>query len=75
MSVTYRRGAYASHGGAQWYTRHPQLEAAGSGMLEYQVFFPNNFNFNKGGKLPGMYGGNYMCSGSKVRTQALRMSR
>lgn len=35
-------------------------------MLEYQVFFPTNFNYNKGGKLPGMYGGNYMCSGSKV---------
>jgi hypothetical protein len=40
--------------------------AADQGMLEYDVFFPRGFDFHKGGKLPGLFGGNFMCSGSKV---------
>ncbi|KAI8850493.1 hypothetical protein BC829DRAFT_361421, partial [Chytridium lagenaria] len=31
--------------------------------LEYQVFFPRDFEFNKGGKLPGLFGGEFGCSG------------
>jgi hypothetical protein len=30
------------------------------------VLFPGNFDFRLGGKLPGMHGGNLMCSGSKM---------
>ncbi|KAI9322336.1 hypothetical protein BX666DRAFT_1893932 [Dichotomocladium elegans] len=32
-------------------------------VLEYQVYFPSNFTFVKGGKLPGLYGGHTACSG------------
>lgn len=31
--------------------------------LSYKVFFPAGFNFVKGGKLPGLYGGHPSCSG------------
>ncbi|KAJ3096667.1 hypothetical protein HDU97_005697 [Phlyctochytrium planicorne] len=31
--------------------------------LEYQVYFPQSFNFNMGGKLPGLFGGEFGCSG------------
>ncbi|ORZ06014.1 hypothetical protein BCR42DRAFT_427503 [Absidia repens] len=30
--------------------------------LSYQLFFPKNFDFVKGGKLPGLYGGHEKCS-------------
>lgn len=32
-------------------------------MLEYEVYFPKNFDFVMGGKLPGLHGGNLQCSG------------
>lgn len=36
-------------------------------ILEYNIYFPNNFDFVKGGKLPGLYGGdtNHGCSSCK----------
>lgn len=36
-----------------------------STILEYKIYFPNNFDFVKGGKLPGLYGGDIKegCSG------------
>lgn len=33
--------------------------------LEYSVFFPDGFNFVKGGKLPGLFGGHKGCSGGQ----------
>ncbi|KAJ3212652.1 hypothetical protein HDU67_003680 [Dinochytrium kinnereticum] len=36
--------------------------------LEYQVFFPNDFDFNLGGKLPGLFGGQFGCSGGDSAT-------
>ena len=41
----------------------PRLDSATQVMLQYQVFFPVGFNFVKGGKLPGIYGGRTGCSG------------
>ncbi|KAI8391789.1 uncharacterized protein BYT42DRAFT_629798 [Radiomyces spectabilis] len=38
-------------------------EAVKTVQLEYKVFFPKNFKFVKGGKLPGLYGGQQHCSG------------
>ena len=66
MSVLYRRGKYATNGGAQFYTTFSELQKSGVGMLEYDLYFPKNFLFTKGGKLPGFFGGNFECSGSKV---------
>jgi hypothetical protein len=31
--------------------------------FEYKVFFPSDFEWVKGGKLPGLYGGRTGCSG------------
>ena len=31
--------------------------------FEYDIFFPNNFDFVRGGKLPGIKGGSGSCSG------------
>ncbi|EIE76850.1 hypothetical protein G6F55_007803 [Rhizopus delemar] len=31
--------------------------------LQYSVYFPKNFDFVKGGKLPGVFGGNGECTG------------
>ncbi|KAI8986055.1 hypothetical protein BDB01DRAFT_787526 [Pilobolus umbonatus] len=31
--------------------------------LEYSVYFPKSFDFVRGGKLPGLYGGNGDCTG------------
>lgn len=35
-------------------------------MVEYEVYFPSDFDFVKGGKLPGFHGGNLDCSGYSV---------
>ena len=41
-------------------------------VLEYDVFFPADFDFVKGGKLPGMVGGSKSCTGCK-RYEPLRL--
>ena len=33
------------------------LRGANNVTLEYSVYFPSDFDFVKGGKLPGLYGG------------------
>jgi hypothetical protein len=64
MRVMYQAGLYGDNGGAQFYTNIPNLSSGA--MLEYDVLFPGGFDFRLGGKLPGLHGGNYMCSGSNV---------
>lgn len=39
------------------------LSRANNVSLGYSVFFPVDFDFVKGGKLPGLYGGTRGCSG------------
>ncbi|KIM29137.1 polysaccharide lyase family 14 protein [Serendipita vermifera MAFF 305830] len=41
----------------------PSLRDANNVTLSYSVFFPTTFDFVKGGKLPGLYGGHEKCSG------------
>ncbi|KAI8997928.1 hypothetical protein BC832DRAFT_566875 [Gaertneriomyces semiglobifer] len=36
--------------------------------LSYAIYFPPNFNFVKGGKLPGLYGGSRSCTGGDAAT-------
>lgn len=50
-------------GGADFYAAPLDLSEAKNVTLEYEVFFPANFSFVKGGKLPGLYGGHEGCSG------------
>ncbi|KAG6375847.1 hypothetical protein JVT61DRAFT_2706 [Boletus reticuloceps] len=50
-------------GGADFYATPLNLAGARNVTLEYSVFFPANFNWVKGGKLPGLFGGHTGCSG------------
>ncbi|KAF9228980.1 hypothetical protein BS17DRAFT_763616 [Gyrodon lividus] len=50
-------------GGADFYATPLNLTGARSVTLGYSVFFPADFDWVKGGKLPGLYGGHTGCSG------------
>jgi hypothetical protein len=45
------------------YAKPLDLSKANYIVFEYQVLFPRGFDFVKGGKLPGIYGGREGCSG------------
>jgi len=50
-------------GGSQFYAAPLNLRYARSVTFAYSVFFPGDFDWVKGGKLPGLYGGRTGCSG------------
>jgi len=50
-------------GGSQFYAAPLDLRHARSVTFAYSVFFPSDFVWVKGGKLPGLYGGRTGCSG------------
>jgi hypothetical protein len=50
-------------GGSQFYAAPLDLRNARSVTFAYSVFFPSDFEWAKGGKLPGLYGGRTGCSG------------
>lgn len=50
-------------GGAEFYATPISLAKARNVSLEYSVFFPLDFDWKQGGKLPGLYGGHKTCSG------------
>lgn len=50
-------------GGSEFYAKPLDISEANSVTLEYKVFFPGDFDWVKGGKLPGLYGGHARCSG------------
>lgn len=67
LQINYPKGTYRSPGntlvnngtivgGAEFYTRPFGDSGAVRALLEYDLFFPSNFPFNLGGKLPGLYG-------------------
>ncbi|WP_394824630.1 polysaccharide lyase [Pendulispora albinea] len=72
LRVFYGKGSSANSctncpnpGGGQFHTKLSSLGSAGSTMansktldLKYNVKFPSGWSFGKGGKLPGLYGGN-----------------
>ncbi|CAH1801695.1 unnamed protein product [Owenia fusiformis] len=65
LEVVYKKGTYcrSKPGGIQFKaTKFPPQESA---MLSYQLFFSENFDFVKGGKLPGFFGGSGICSGGR----------
>jgi hypothetical protein len=43
--------------------------------FEYSVFFPDDFDFALGGKLPGLYGGRTACVRPLRRLSTLRLRR
>ncbi|KAJ8656199.1 hypothetical protein O0I10_008212 [Lichtheimia ornata] len=51
-------------GGIGFYAQPVELpRTAKLVVFQYKVYFPSNFTFVKGGKLPGLYGGHTACSG------------
>ncbi|MDJ0727228.1 MAG: hypothetical protein QNJ38_19185 [Prochloraceae cyanobacterium] len=56
VSPSYSRKTKAPLGGVQFYS-DLGIEPADALHLTYYLRFSNNFNFVKGGKLPGLYGG------------------
>ncbi|KZT08317.1 polysaccharide lyase family 14 protein, partial [Laetiporus sulphureus 93-53] len=72
LQVTYPSGSYSHDtGGAQFYTLWNSSNASTtyfhSVLLTYEVAFGSEFDWVKGGKLPGLRGGPdvYGCSGGK----------
>ncbi|KAG1865391.1 polysaccharide lyase family 14 protein [Suillus subluteus] len=55
--------ASKSPGGAEFYASPLNLSDAKNVTMEYSVYFPADFDWVKGGKLPGLYGGHTGCSG------------
>ncbi|CAE6517955.1 unnamed protein product [Rhizoctonia solani] len=72
LQVTYPAGSYSNHsgGGAQFIQLWNTTSNLQSMILSYEVAFDANFDFVKGGKLPGLRGGPEVlgCSGGKQPT-------
>ena len=68
LSVEYPAGSY-SHGtgGAQFYSTFGEKEGFEAMLLSYDIAFESDFDWNKGGKLPGLRGGPVLnsCSGGR----------
>ena len=57
-------GGKTPQGGADFYgSPLASIKSARNVSMEYAVFFPKNFQWVLGGKLPGLYGGRPGCSG------------
>ncbi|KAG2009446.1 alginate lyase [Coprinopsis cinerea AmutBmut pab1-1] len=77
IHVHFPNGSYTLNsdpqGGISFYSHGPKdhdLTIAKEATLGYAVYFPEGFEFVKGGKLPGFFGGNsddesYSCSGGR----------
>jgi hypothetical protein len=55
-------------GGTGFYADPVDLTQASTVTLSYKVFFPADFDFVMGGKLPGLFGGRPGCSGGDAGT-------
>ena len=56
-------------GGVDIYANPLPMEDAHNVTLEYSVFIDKDFDFVKGGKLPGLYGGHMGCSGGDIANE------
>lgn len=67
LQITYPKGSINPgnnpQGGAEFYAEPLDLRTVTNTTLQYSVYFPHDFDFVKGGKLPGLYGGHKGCSG------------
>jgi Polysaccharide lyase 14 len=53
-------------GGVDLYANPLPMKDAHNVTMEYSVFIDKDFDFVKGGKLPGLYGGHMGCSGGNI---------
>ncbi|XJO78321.1 hypothetical protein BDV3_002783 [Batrachochytrium dendrobatidis] len=69
LKVDYPAGSYNPSGpiigGTGFYAQPIDLSAAKTTMFQYDIYFQPGFDFVKGGKLPGIYGGHSGCSGGR----------
>lgn len=67
MQILYPKGSNAPsnspQGGTEFYAHPLDITLAQNVTLQYSVYFSGDFDFVKGGKLPGLYGGHKGCSG------------
>lgn len=67
LEVLYPEGTSApsdnGKGGAGFYAEYDKLKGSESAVLRYDIRFPSDFEWVKGGKLPGLYGGNAPSGG------------
>lgn len=73
LQINYPAGSYSGGtGGAQWYTQWNASDGTtfNSMLLSYELAFDSDFNWVKGGKLPGLRGGpnTSSCSGGSQPT-------
>jgi len=72
LRVTYPKGSFSHDtGGTQFYSLFNTSEDGGfqSMLITYEVAFAQGFDWVKGGKLPGLRGGNnYGCTGGSQAT-------
>ncbi|KAJ3293384.1 hypothetical protein HK104_004513 [Borealophlyctis nickersoniae] len=72
LQIMYPAGSYnpsgSPRGGSGFYAAPIDLSKAKSVAFEFQMYFPAGFDFVKGGKLPGLYGGRTGCSGGDPAT-------
>ncbi|WRT66524.1 uncharacterized protein IL334_003483 [Kwoniella shivajii] len=70
LQILYPSGSVnpgnSPQGGAEFYSAPLDIRKATNASLEYSVYFPPDFDFVKGGKLPGLYGGHKGCSGGNA---------
>ena len=57
VRLTYKKNGYGSEAGTNFRAQPAKVFPAKSATLAYKVFFPKDFDFVKGGKLPGLWGG------------------
>lgn len=70
LQILYPKGSTAPRnhpqGGTEFYAQPLDLSTAQNASLKYSVYFPPDFEWVKGGKLPGLYGGHKGCSGGNA---------
>lgn len=67
IHVVYAKGQYASKAGVN-FRAQPKGIVSTKLTMEYAVYFPEDFDFVKGGKLPGMWGGEAGSGGGDWNT-------
>lgn len=63
IHLTYRKGEFASKAGINFRAAPKGVFPCTSIKMEYRVYFPADFDFVLGGKLPGIWGGEPGSSG------------
>lgn len=70
MSVLYAQGSYSpsgsknnqgSTGGTEFYAQPLGSDSYDAALLSYDLAFASNFDWKLGGKLPGIFGGNWFA--------------